>query len=36
MKGRMTIEPRAKFDKWLQETKEAQVAATLPASEDEE
>jgi len=36
MKGRMTIESRADFDKWLRETKEAQVAATLPASEDEE
>ena len=36
MKGRMTIEPRAKFTKWLAETKSAQLEATLPPSEDSE
>ena len=36
MKGRLTVESRAKFDKWLEEAKLAQVEATLPPSEDEE
>ena len=36
MKGRMTIESRTQFKKWLEETKLAQVTATLPPSEDEE